>query len=74
MRHLYQFDVIEPQNSTLTLGIAPDNTGITLILRDANHQCLQLTLSEKDFRELCDLRYKMELDYPRFQHLCLATV
>ena len=33
MRHLYQFDVIEPQYSTLTLGIAPDNTGITLILR-----------------------------------------
>lgn len=75
MRHLYQFDVVAPQGSTLTLGTTPDNTGINLILMDStNHQCLQLTLSDDEFNHLCDLRYKLELDSPiRFQHLRRLT-
>jgi len=76
MRHLYQFDVVAPQGSTLTLGTTTDNTGITLILMDSSHhQCLQMTLSDDEFNQLCDLRYKLELDSPiRFQHLRLTTV
>jgi len=40
MRHLYQFDLIEPRDTTLTLG--EDATGaITMILMDEQRHCTQ---------------------------------
>jgi hypothetical protein len=58
MRHLYQFDLIEPCGTTLTIG--QDTTGtITMILTDENHHCTRLVVSNDEFRELCDVRYKM---------------
>ncbi|MBV5309327.1 hypothetical protein [Chromatium okenii] len=73
MRHLYQFDLIEPRDTTLTLG--EDATGtITMILMDEHRHCTQFILSNDEFNHLCDLRYKLELDSPiRFQHLRRLT-
>ncbi|PQJ96972.1 hypothetical protein CXB77_04850 [Chromatium okenii] len=53
MRHLYQFDLIEPRDTTLTLG--EDATGtITMILMDEHRHCTQFILSNDEFNHLCD--------------------
>lgn len=62
MRRIFQFEGIE--NGVLSVGECPDQDRVILVVSNGETEA-QVTLSARDFRNLCGLQYTLRFPAPK---------